>query len=111
VIAPANNALVFAGLGVTISRVRRITDPMSAAAADAVARLPDATTPGSALLPPVDDLRAGWLAGPKAVAAIMLGCPRTVTVRALASRGVPSGRRACGKWGRVARRRRCLLGM
>jgi malate dehydrogenase (oxaloacetate-decarboxylating) len=59
-IAQANNALVFPGLGlgVTVSRARRITDGMIAAAADAVARLSDATTPGSALLPPVDDLRS-----------------------------------------------------
>jgi malate dehydrogenase (oxaloacetate-decarboxylating) len=58
-IAQANNALVFPGLGldVTVARARRITEPMIAAAADAVARLSDATTPGSALLPPVDDLR------------------------------------------------------
>ena len=59
-IAQANNALVFPGLGlgVTVSRARRISDRMIAAAADAVARLSDATTPGSALLPPVDDLRS-----------------------------------------------------
>jgi malate dehydrogenase (oxaloacetate-decarboxylating) len=59
VIAQANNALVFPGLGlgVAVSRARRISDPMLAAAADAVAELSDATRPGSALLPPVDDLR------------------------------------------------------
>jgi malate dehydrogenase (oxaloacetate-decarboxylating) len=59
VIAQANNALVFPGLGlgVAVSRARRISDPMLAAAADAVAELSDATKPGSALLPPVDDLR------------------------------------------------------
>ncbi len=58
-IAQANNALVFPGLGlgVTVARASRITEPMIAAAADAVARLSDATTRGSALLPPVDDLR------------------------------------------------------
>jgi malate dehydrogenase (oxaloacetate-decarboxylating) len=58
-IAQANNALVFPGLGlgVTVARARRITDAMVAASADAVARLSDATTPGAALLPPVDDLR------------------------------------------------------
>jgi malate dehydrogenase (oxaloacetate-decarboxylating) len=58
-IAQANNALVFPGLGlgVTVSRARRITDGMITAASDAVAALADATAPGSALLPPVADLR------------------------------------------------------
>ena len=59
VVAQANNALVFPGLGlgVAVSRARRISDQMLGAAADAVAELSDATRPGSALLPPVDDLR------------------------------------------------------
>ena len=59
-IAQANNALVFPGLGlgVTVARASRITDRMIAAAADAVARLSNATTPGAPLLPPVDNLRA-----------------------------------------------------
>ena len=59
VIAQANNALVFPGLGlgVAVSRARRISDSMLAAAANAVAELSDATKPGSPLLPPVDDLR------------------------------------------------------
>jgi malate dehydrogenase (oxaloacetate-decarboxylating) len=58
-IAQANNALVFPGLGlgVTVARAGRISDRMIAAAADAVARLSDATAPGSPLLPPVEDLR------------------------------------------------------
>jgi malate dehydrogenase (oxaloacetate-decarboxylating) len=58
-IAQANNALVFPGLGlgVTVARASRISDRMIAAAADAVAGLSDATTPGAALLPPVTDLR------------------------------------------------------
>jgi malate dehydrogenase (oxaloacetate-decarboxylating) len=58
-IAQANNALVFPGLGlgVTVAQARRISDRMIAAAADAVARLSDATAPGSPLLPPVEDLR------------------------------------------------------
>jgi malate dehydrogenase (oxaloacetate-decarboxylating) len=58
-IAQANNALVFPGLGlgVTVSRAHRITEPMITAAADAVARLSDATAPGAPLLPPVEDLR------------------------------------------------------
>jgi malate dehydrogenase (oxaloacetate-decarboxylating) len=58
-IAQANNALVFPGLGlgVAVVRARRITDEMIAAAADAVAALPDSTGAGGALLPPVTDLR------------------------------------------------------
>lgn len=58
-IAQANNALVFPGLGlgVTVARARRVTDDMIAAAADAVAGLSDATTPGARLLPPVTNLR------------------------------------------------------
>lgn len=58
-IAQANNALVFPGLGlgVTVSRAHRISDRLIAAAADAVARLSDATAPGAPLLPPVEDLR------------------------------------------------------
>jgi malate dehydrogenase (oxaloacetate-decarboxylating) len=58
-IAQANNALVFPGLGlgVAVARARRVSDAMLAAAADAVAGLSDATRPGAALLPPVDNLR------------------------------------------------------
>ena len=59
VIAQANNALVFPGLGlgVAVSRARRISDAMIVAAAQAVAELSDVRRPGAALLPPVDDLR------------------------------------------------------
>jgi len=58
-IAQANNALLFPGLGLgtTVSRARRISSGMIAAAANAVARLSDATLPGTALLPPVEELR------------------------------------------------------
>ena len=45
------------GSGVAVARASRITDRMIAAAADAVAALSDATTPGAALLPPMTDLR------------------------------------------------------
>jgi malate dehydrogenase (oxaloacetate-decarboxylating) len=58
-IAQANNALVFPGLGlgVTVARASRITERLIAAAADAVAKLSDATRPGAPLLPPVSQLR------------------------------------------------------
>jgi malate dehydrogenase (oxaloacetate-decarboxylating) len=58
-IAQANNALIFPGLGlgVAVSRARRISDGMLAAAADAVADLSDAAARGAPLLPPVENLR------------------------------------------------------
>jgi hypothetical protein len=45
------------GLGVAVAKARRINEPMLEAAADAVAELSDAMTPGAALLPPVESLR------------------------------------------------------
>jgi malate dehydrogenase (oxaloacetate-decarboxylating) len=58
-IAQANNALVFPGLGlgVAVARASRISEAMIAAAADAVAKLSNASLPGAPLLPPVRDLR------------------------------------------------------
>jgi malate dehydrogenase (oxaloacetate-decarboxylating) len=58
-IAQANNALIFPGLGlgVTVSRARRVSDGMLAGAADALAGLSDAATPGAPVLPPVARLR------------------------------------------------------
>ena len=69
-VAQANNALIFPGLGlgVTVSRARRVSDGMLAAAADSLARLSDATTPGAAVLPPVTSLRAVSAAVAEAVA-------------------------------------------
>ena len=60
-VAQANNALIFPGLGlgVTVSRARRVSDGMLAAAADALAGLSDAAAPGAAVLPPVTSLRDG----------------------------------------------------
>ena len=69
-VAQANNALIFPGLGlgVTVSRARRVSDGMLAAAARALADLSDADAPGAAVLPPVTSLRAVSAAVAEAVA-------------------------------------------
>jgi malate dehydrogenase (oxaloacetate-decarboxylating) len=69
-IAQSNNALVFPGLGlgVAVTRASRISDGMIAAAADAVAALSDARTPGASLLPPMTVLRTASAAVAIAVA-------------------------------------------
>jgi malate dehydrogenase (oxaloacetate-decarboxylating) len=69
-IAQANNALIFPGLGlgVTVSRAKRVSDGMLTAAAAAVAGLSDATKPGAPLLPPVTGLRSVSAAVATAVA-------------------------------------------
>ncbi|WP_051760717.1 NAD-dependent malic enzyme [Herbidospora cretacea] len=59
VIGQANNALLYPGLGlgVIVSRARRVSRGMLKAAAEAVAGLVDPTLPGASLLPQVDNLR------------------------------------------------------
>ena len=69
-IAQANNALIFPGLGlgVTACRARRVSDGMLAAAAQALADLSEAGTPGAPVLPPVTSLRTVSAAVAAAVA-------------------------------------------
>jgi malate dehydrogenase (oxaloacetate-decarboxylating) len=69
-IAQANNALVFPGLGlgVTVAKARRITEPMILAAAEAVAGVAVDHTPGAPLLPAVEQLRPVSVAVAVAVA-------------------------------------------
>ncbi len=69
-IAQANNALIFPGLGlgVTVSRARRVSEGMLAAAAYALAGLSDPTAAGAAVLPPVTSLRDVSIAVAVAVA-------------------------------------------
>ncbi len=59
VIAQANNALVFPGLGlgVAVSKATRVSDGMIDASARAVAALAQDPTPGAPLLPSVKELR------------------------------------------------------
>ena len=58
-IAQANNALVFPGLGlgVVVARARRVTPAMIRAAARAIADERDNTNPEAPLLPPIETLR------------------------------------------------------
>lgn len=59
-IGQANNALVYPGLGLgtIVSGAAHVTGNMLIAAAEAVAGQVDVSTPGAALLPPVENLRA-----------------------------------------------------
>jgi malate dehydrogenase (oxaloacetate-decarboxylating) len=59
VIGQVNNAMLYPGLclGAIVSRARRMSDGMFAAAANAVSSLVAVRAPGASLLPHVDDLR------------------------------------------------------
>jgi malate dehydrogenase (oxaloacetate-decarboxylating) len=60
VIGQINNAMLYPGLalGAIVSRSRRISDGMFAAAANAVSSLVTVRQPGASLLPHIDDLRS-----------------------------------------------------
>jgi malate dehydrogenase (oxaloacetate-decarboxylating) len=60
VVAQVNNAMLYPGLGLgaIVSRARRISDGMFAAAAGAVSSLVAVRQPGASLLPHIDDLRS-----------------------------------------------------
>ena len=70
VIGQVNNAMLYPGLclGAIVSRARRISDSMFAAAANAVSSLVAVRLPGASLLPHVDDLRSVSLTVAVAVA-------------------------------------------
>ena len=59
VIAQANNALIFPGLGLGVAacQATRVTDGMIAAAAEALAALVNTYRPGASLLPRISELR------------------------------------------------------
>jgi malate dehydrogenase (oxaloacetate-decarboxylating) len=69
-IGPANNALVYPGLGLgtIVSGASRVTPGMLLAAAEAVAGQVDVSAPGAPLVPPVSNLRASSAATAVAVA-------------------------------------------
>ena len=60
VVAQVNNTMLYPGLGLgaIVSRARRISDGMFAAAASAVSSLVTVRQPGASLLPHIDDLRS-----------------------------------------------------
>jgi len=60
VLGQVNNAMLYPGLclGAIVSRARRISDGMFAAAASAVSSLVAVRQPGASLLPHIDDLRS-----------------------------------------------------
>jgi malate dehydrogenase (oxaloacetate-decarboxylating) len=70
VIGHVNNAMLYPGLclGCIVSRARRLSDGMFAAAASAVSSLVTVRQPGASLLPHVDDLRSVSVTVAEAVA-------------------------------------------
>jgi malate dehydrogenase (oxaloacetate-decarboxylating) len=70
VIGQVNNAMLYPGLGLgaIVSRARRISDGMFAAAASAVSSLVAVRQPGASLLPHIDDLRSVSVTVAEAVA-------------------------------------------
>jgi malate dehydrogenase (oxaloacetate-decarboxylating) len=60
VVGQVNNAMLYPGLGLgtIVSRARRISDGMFAAAASAVSSMVAVRQPGASLLPHIDDLRS-----------------------------------------------------
>jgi malate dehydrogenase (oxaloacetate-decarboxylating) len=80
VVAQLSNALLYPGLvlGAIVSRSRRVSDGMIAAAASAVSSLVAVRQPGASLLPHVDDLRSASLTVAVAVAeaAVLEGLAR-----------------------------------
>ena len=69
-IGQVNNAMLYPGLGLgaIVSRARRISDGMFAAAASAVSSLVAVRHPGASLLPHIDDLRSVSVTVAEAVA-------------------------------------------
>jgi malate dehydrogenase (oxaloacetate-decarboxylating) len=70
VVAQANNAMLYPGLGLgaIVSRASRISDGMIVAAASAVSSLVTVRQPGASLLPHIDDLRSASVTVAAAVA-------------------------------------------
>ena len=86
-IAQANNALVFPGLGLAtvVSRASRVTDNMLFAAAAALAGTVDSTPPGAPLLPLINGVR-------KVSAAVAVGVARAAAADGVAAVQVDDAR-------------------
>ena len=86
-IAQANNALVFPGLGLAtvVSRASRVTDHMLFAAAAALAGTVDSTPPGAPLLPLINGVR-------KVSAAVAVGVARAAAADGVAAVEVDDAR-------------------
>ena len=70
VVGQVNNAMLYPGLGLgaIVSRARRISDGMFAAAASAVSSIVAVSQPRASLLPHIDDLRSVSVTVAEAVA-------------------------------------------